>query len=94
MTDFAELNKLFLKRNNIYREYLLQLLGTGNKESFEYTCEKLFDDVKDDLATWDETLRNNNFQVPAIVEKTWDNLYKNMCNVINVSANIKTLKGF
>ena len=94
MTDFAELNKLFLKRNNIYREYLYQLISANDKDEFNKTSAELLDESHDDIGTWNETLRNNNFQVPAIVEKTWDNLYKNMCNVINISANIKTLKGF
>ena len=94
MTDFAKLNKLFLKRNNIYREYLYQLISAKDKDEFNKTSAELLDESHDDIGTWNEILRNNNFQVPVIVEKTWDNLYKNMCNVINISANIKTLKGF
>lgn len=92
--DYTDINKLFLKRNNLYREYIQKFFVSDSKENFEETVKELLDDANDDITTWNETLRNSDFQVPTILEKTWDNLYKNICYTINLSANIKTLKGF
>ena len=91
--DFNEINKFLLKRTNVYRNYVI-VSTTADEEKFAALVADFFDDMRDDLRFWEETLINSDYKIPAVVEKNWDILSKEIYKTIDVITKIKELRGF